>query len=160
MKSKLYRPTIVLKKPFNHLRFNKDLRNTVAARHPARFVNSRPCRFAPTVPGFLSIAVGLVGVVVPGLPTTDFLLIAAWAFSRSSSRFQIWLCEHPLLGPPVIAWRDHGAVPLKAKVLAVVTMAASLSLIVVYGGSGWVLPTFVGVAMVGVAAYLLTRPTA
>jgi uncharacterized protein len=160
MKNTLCRPANLLKKTFIHLRLNRGMRNIVVAEHPARLVNSRPCRFALTGIGFLCIAIGLVGIVIPGLPTTVFLLIAAWAFSRSSDRFQRWLCEHPFLGPPVIAWRDHGAVPLKAKVLAIVMMAASLLVIVIYNGAGWMLPTFVGGIMAAVAAYLVTRPTA
>ena len=160
MNNTLCRRATALKKSFIYLRFNRAMRNVVVAEHPARLLNSRPCRFALTVLGFLSIAIGLVGIVIPGLPTTVFLLIAAWAFSQSSDRFQKWLCEHPLLGPPVAAWRDHGAVPLKAKVLAIIMMAASLTVVVFYSGAGWVLPAIVGGIMAAVAAYLVTRPTA
>ncbi|MEL0022405.1 MAG: YbaN family protein, partial [Rickettsiales bacterium] len=70
---------------------------------------------------------GLIGIVVPGLPTTVFLLMAAWAFSRSSERFQNWLLAHPRLGPPVIAWRERGAIPARAKILAVAMMSVSFT---------------------------------
>lgn len=122
-------------------------------------MTSRTGRYLMIGFGWLCVGIGLVGIVVPGLPTTVFLLIAAWAFSRSSDRFQRWLVDHPRLGPPVIAWRDRGAIPLKAKVLAVVMMSVSLAIIIAYG-SGWVLPTIVGAIMVGAAAFVISRPNA
>lgn len=126
----------------------------------AKPMNSRTGRYLLIALGWLCILVGLIGVVVPGLPTTVFLLIAAWAFSKSSDRFQRWLLDHPRLGPPVIAWRERGAIPLKAKVLAIVMMAASLSIIVFYVASDWVLPTVVGSIMAAAGAYVVTRPNA
>jgi uncharacterized protein len=122
-------------------------------------MTSRTGRYLMIAFGWLCVGIGLVGVVVPGLPTTVFLLIAAWAFSRSSERFQRWLVEHPRLGPPVNAWRDRGAIPLKAKVLAVVTMSGSLAIITAYGG-GWILPAIVGAIMVCAAIFMITRPNA
>lgn len=122
-------------------------------------MTSRTGRYLMIAFGWLCVGIGLVGVVVPGLPTTVFLLIAAWAFSRSSERFQRWLVEHPHLGPPVKAWRDRGAIPLKAKVLAVVMMSGSLAIIIAYGG-GWILPTIVGAIMVCAAAFVISRPNA
>ena len=160
MKNMLWRRVTGLKKGFTNLRFNRRMRITATAEPSARPLNSRPGRVALMALGFLCVAIGLVGIVVPVLPTTVFLLIAAWAFSRSSERFQRWLYEHPVFGPPVIAWRDHGAVPLKAKVLAIVMMAVSLTVIIVYVGGGWVLPAIVGGVMAAVAVYLVTRPTA
>lgn len=123
-------------------------------------MNSRTGRYLLIALGWLCILIGMIGVVVPGLPTTVFLLIAAWAFSKSSDRFQRWLLDHPRLGPPVIAWRDRGAIPLKAKVLAIIMMAASLSLIIFYVASDWVFPTVVGLIMAAAGAYVVTRPNA
>jgi uncharacterized protein len=123
-------------------------------------MKSRTGRYLMIVFGWICVGVGLIGIVVPGLPTTVFLLIAAWAFSRSSERFQRWLVEHPRLGPPITAWRDRGAIPLKAKVLAVIMMSASLAIIIFYGGGGWIFPTVVGAIMAGAAAYVISRPNA
>lgn len=123
-------------------------------------MNSRTGRYLLIAFGWLCVGIGLVGVVVPGLPTTVFLLAAAWAFSKSSERFQRWLIEHPTLGPPVVAWRERRAIPLKAKVLAVIMMSTSLAIIIVYGGGGWIFPTIVGVIMACAAAYVVSRPNA
>ena len=75
--------------------------------------------------GLLSLAVGVIGIVVPVLPTTPFVLLAAFCFSRGSARFERWLLDHRLLGPIVLDWREHRAVPLPAKRLAYAMMAAS-----------------------------------
>ena len=120
---------------------------------------SRTGRYLLIAFGWLCVAIGLVGIVVPGLPTTVFLLIAAWAFSRSSERFQAWLVEHPRLGPPIQAWRDRGAIPMKAKVLADLMMTISLAIIIFYG-SGWIFPAAIGAIMAGAAAFVISRPNA
>ena len=75
--------------------------------------------------GLLSLSIGVIGVVLPVLPTTPFVLLAAFCFSRGSARFERWLLDHRLLGPIVRDWREHRAVPLPAKRLAYVMMAAS-----------------------------------
>lgn len=125
----------------------------------ARTAVSAPVRYFLIVFGWFNVGVGAVGVVVPGLPTTPFLLVAAWAFSKSSPRFQRWLRNHRRLGPPVRDWQDHRAIPVKAKVLAVAMMSASLAYIVFFVAKDWVLPTVVGVIMLGAGTYVVTRPS-
>ena len=136
------------------------MRNEAAIFNAAKPMSSRTGRYLMIAFGWLCVGIGLIGIVVPGLPTTVFMLVAAWAFSRSSERFQRWLMEHPRLGPPVKAWQDRGAIPLKAKVLAVLMMSISLTIIVVYGGGGWILPTVIGVIMACAATYVISRPNA
>ena len=114
-------------------------------------------RWAFLALGWACVGLGLVGVVVPGLPTTIFLIVALWAFSRSSERFQKWLWTHPRFGPPLRAWHRHRVVPPKAKAAAVLTMAASLAVTIAFIAESWVLPTVMAAVMVPVAAYLLTR---
>ncbi len=72
--------------------------------------------------GFLSVALGVAGLLLPVLPGTPFLLLAAYFFSESSERFHNWLLEHRFLGPPVRRWQQHGAIPLSAKLTATVFM--------------------------------------
>lgn len=71
------------------------------------------------------LALGIVGVFLPLLPTTPFLLVAAWAAGRGWPQFEAWLLAHPRFGPPIRRWRDHRAVPRSAKWLASVTMTVS-----------------------------------
>jgi uncharacterized protein len=72
-----------------------------------------------------SLAVGVVGVFVPVLPTVPFVLVAAWAASRGSPRLEAWLLAHPHFGESIRHWRAHGAVSRRAKWLAVTGMAGS-----------------------------------
>src|SRR5512139_797418 len=76
------------------------------------------------VAGAAMLATGIVGVFVPLLPTTPFVLLAAFCFSRGSERCERWLLAHPRLGPIVHDWRAHRAVPWRAKQLAWLMMAA------------------------------------
>ena len=75
--------------------------------------------------GSTFVAIGAIGIVLPGLPGTVFLSLAAACFARSSPRFEAWLLEHPRLGPPVRQWRKTGAIPLPVKWIACLSMAAS-----------------------------------
>ena len=69
----------------------------------------------------------MVDSVVPGLPTTVFLIIALWDFSKNSERFRRWLWKHLRIGPPLRACDEHRVIPTKAKALAVASMTISLS---------------------------------
>lgn len=72
--------------------------------------------------GVLSLATGIVGLFLPLLPTTPFVLLAAFCFSRGSARCEQWLLNHPRFGPMIVDWREHRAVPLRAKQLSAVMM--------------------------------------
>ncbi|MFT3663457.1 YbaN family protein [Piscinibacter sp.] len=81
-----------------------------------------------TAAGFASLALGIVGIFLPLLPTTPFVLLAAFCFSRGSERFETWLLAHPRFGPMVADWRARRAVPRRAKQLAWTMMSV---------GSAW-----------------------
>jgi len=109
--------------------------------------------------GWVCVGLGFVGIFVPGLPTTPFLLVALWAFSKTSKRFHDWLYNHPRLGPPLRNWREHGVIPVRGKVFAIATMAVSLFVIIVFIASDWVLPAIVGACLLPPAIFILTRPS-
>jgi uncharacterized membrane protein YbaN (DUF454 family) len=75
--------------------------------------------------GVVSLALGLIGIVLPLLPTVPFVILAAYCFSRGSRRLEKWMLDHPKLGPIIEDWRAHHAVPLRAKQLATAMMAIS-----------------------------------
>jgi hypothetical protein len=109
--------------------------------------------------GSSAAALGLVGIFVPLLPTTVFLLVAAWAFARSSPRLHRALLDHPRLGPPIRHWQAHRCVSRRGKALAVASMAVSF-LISAYLLSGSPLTlALAGAVLAIVAAYLTTRPS-
>lgn len=114
-------------------------------------------RGAWAVLAWLSIAVGTIGIFLPLLPTTPFILLAAWAAPKASPRLHHWLHTHPQFGPILQAWRDEGAVPPAARITAGIMLILSWSLLV------WLrVPTFAlwltGLLFAGVMAFLMTRP--
>ncbi|MFQ5773978.1 MAG: YbaN family protein [Kiloniellaceae bacterium] len=115
-------------------------------------------RFGLLAFGWLSMALGLAGLLLPLVPSTVFFLLALWAFSRSSARFHDWLYSHPRIGQPLRDWHTHRLVPLPAKVLAVVMMGATLVYVTLFVAEGWVLPAALAAVLAAVAAYILTRP--
>lgn len=109
--------------------------------------------------GWAMVALGVLGLFLPVLPTAPFLIVAAWAFSRSSRRFHDWLHHHPRLGPPLRAWQSHGVIPVRGKVAAVVGMWSSLGLVLAFAPGGWVLPAVHATIITAVTAFILTRPS-
>ena len=107
--------------------------------------------------GMLFLGLGLLGVLLPILPTTPFLLLAAWCFARSSPRLHGWLLGHRLFGPPIRNWEENGAISRPAKRLAAGSMAAVFALSVVLG-LPWKALLAQGV-LIGIgSAFVLTRP--
>ncbi|MGI9265637.1 MAG: YbaN family protein [Gammaproteobacteria bacterium] len=114
----------------------------------------RPVYF---VLGWCFFGLGAVGAVVPGLPTVPLMLVALWAFSRSSQRFHDWLYDHSLFGPPLQQWRSHRVIPTKAKLLAVVTMLGSLTYMVFFTVMSTWLKVLVVVVMLVGAVFILSQ---
>ena len=109
--------------------------------------------------GCLNVGLGIVGLLLPVMPTTVFLRIALWAFSRSSPRFHRWLWNHPRLGYHVRCWHRHRVIPMRAKVTALALMAASLACVTVFMAGDWLLPAALAVGLGPVAGWLLRRPS-
>ena len=86
----------------------------------------RLLRYALFAIGWLSVVLGVIGIFLPVLPTTPFLLLAAACFARSSPRFYPWLVEHPRLGPWIRDYLDGNGIPLKGKVYAIGLMWLSI----------------------------------
>lgn len=86
----------------------------------------RPLFFAA---GWICTGLGVIGLVLPLMPGTVFLIAAAWCFSRSSPRFEAWLLGHERLGPHVLRWRESGAIARRAKYLACGSMLLSFGLV-------------------------------
>ncbi len=99
----------------------------------------------------------MVGVAVPLLPTTVFLILAAFCFARGSDRLHDWLVNHRTFGPMLADWRNHRAISRRGKVLAGVAMIAVLVISVVLDVPAWVL-ALQAVILATVAAFLFTRP--
>ena len=124
-----------------------------------RTVACAPVRIAMLAFGWLNVGLGALGLVLPVMPTTVFLLIALWAFSKSSLGFHRWLYEHPTLGRTIRDWHAHRVIAVRAKLLAVTTMAASLLYVTLFVAETWTLPAAVAAVLAIVGAYILTRPS-
>lgn len=93
-----------------------------APAYDAPMANRNRFRWAWWLLAYTSLVVGIIGVFLPVLPTTVFILVAAWAAARGSERLERRLLEHPQFGPVIASWRDHRAVPRRAKWAATWTM--------------------------------------
>lgn len=126
------------------------------------------CQCSPSAPGdrrhalralgLAATALAIAGVALPIVPTTPFLLVAAWAFARSSPRLEAWLRAHPRLGPALKNWEERRAIPRRAKAVAVASLPVS-TMMVHAAGLGLGVTVAAGLALACVAGWILTRPS-
>ncbi len=108
--------------------------------------------------GWFAVALGAIGLFVPLLPTTPFLILAAWCFDRSSPRLHAWLLRQPLLGPLLCDWRAHGVIRLRAKVASTALLLAFAAVPVLKGNvPPWALFAMAAV-IAAVLAFIWSRP--
>ena len=108
--------------------------------------------------GLVFLVVGAVGMVVPLLPGTVFLILSAWCFARSSPRFEAWLIQHPQLGPSVRRWRDTGAIPWPVKLLALSSFIGTWTSAWYFGAPNGVV-IGLGALFLALTAFIITRPS-
>lgn len=118
-----------------------------------------PARRVVLAVGFVSVALGAVGAVLPLVPTTPFLLVAAACFARSSPRFYRWLLTRPGVGPVIRDWRVSRTVPIRAKVWAIsLIVVVGTSSLVVFVGNRWA-RLVMGAGLLAVIVWLLRLPS-
>ncbi len=108
--------------------------------------------------GLLMVGFGLVGAFLPLMPTTIFLILAVWAFGRSSERLETWLLNHPRFGKTLRDWREHGAMSRRAKLGACLGIGVGYALFWQGAHPGPWVAAGVALVMAACAAYLVTRP--
>lgn len=108
--------------------------------------------------GLISLGLGGAGIFVPLLPTTPFVLVAAFAFANSSERLHRWLLDHNVFGPLIDNWRRHRAIGRSAKVLSVLSMFAILVISWLLDVAPWII--VVQALVLGCSAtFILSRPS-
>lgn len=107
---------------------------------------------------YTSLGLGLLGVVLPLLPTTPFVLLAAWLASRGSPEFAAWLENHRTFGPMILDWRRGRVVPVRAKVLACLMLVSSWLILLATGAPGYLL-LILAVFFIALAAWLVRHPS-
>ena len=108
--------------------------------------------------GWLCIGLCFVGIFVPGIPTTIFLIIALWAFTKSSKKLRYWLLNHKRFGPILNNWQKHKVVPRRAKILMVVLMSLAVILFY-YSSQSLILTIGLIIILVSVAIYVISLPS-
>jgi uncharacterized protein len=109
--------------------------------------------------GWISVGLAIMGVILPILPTTPFLLVAVWAFSRSSPELAERIRNHKTFGPLVRDWQDAGVIPVKAKFLAMAMMSGASVYLWFYSTTPHWAALIAIVVMVAAAIYVLSRPS-
>lgn len=109
--------------------------------------------------GFLCVGLAVLGIFLPLLPTTPFLLLAAACFARSSPRFHRWLLAHRLFGPLIHDWQTHRALPARTKAVAIAMLAVTFGFsIVAVAEQPWLRIALAALGL-GLAGMLLRIPT-
>jgi uncharacterized membrane protein YbaN (DUF454 family) len=130
--------------------------STPAKRTPGRDAPKRWVFFALA---WFFFSLGLLGAFLPVLPTTPFMLLALWAFSKSSRRFHDWLYDHPVFGPRVRAYSRHRVIPFRVKLTAYAVMIASLAYVILVAHLAWPLVAIMGGVMAVGAVYIARCPS-
>ena len=115
-------------------------------------------RYIWLLAGLAAVAIGAVGVVLPLLPTTPFLLVAAFAFARSSERLDRWLREHRTFGPLISNWHRDGSIDRNTKRTALIVIVATPLVTWLLDAPPWVVACQVAV-LSAAAVFIVTRPS-
>ena len=125
----------------------------------AQVVQNRMLRGVYLALGFLSLGLGIVGTVLPGIPTTMPIILAAFFFSKSSPRFDNWMVNHRVFGPLIRDWRSGAGFSARIKAIAIAAIAVTFTITVVW----MVEATGVRIGLIllatAISAYILWLPT-
>jgi uncharacterized membrane protein YbaN (DUF454 family) len=110
--------------------------------------------------GFVFLGLAIVGAVLPVMPSTIFVILAAGCFARSSPRLERMILEHPVFGPALVRWRERGAISPAAKAMAVAGMSVGYVVFLATARPGVPALIAVGAIIAGCGVYVLTRPDA
>lgn len=129
------------------------------AEHDLRLHDSRAMRALYWSAGTLCVGLGILGLFLPVLPTTPFMLAAAACYARASRRFYLWLVHHRVFGPTVQEWRRHRSIRYRTKLWAIALMSATLAASIWF----FVRPAWLQLALaafgVGMAVWLYRIPS-
>lgn len=112
-----------------------------------------------TICGLITLALGIIGIFLPVLPTTPFLLLSAALFLRSNKGLYEWLLNHPKLGTYIRNFMEHKAIPLKVKVISVSMVWVTLVNCAVFVAEHWIFRLFFIVLAIGITIHILSYET-
>jgi hypothetical protein len=108
------------------------------------------------IAGFVSLGLAAIGAVLPVMPTTVFVILAAFFFARSSPALEARLLDHPVFGPHIRLWRERGAISRKGKRAAAAAFAVSIVIALIFAPLPWSLAPIAAALIVG--GWIWTRP--
>jgi uncharacterized membrane protein YbaN (DUF454 family) len=123
-----------------------------------RVTRSPTLRYLLIICSSLFLLLGFVGIFLPGLPTTPFVLLAAACYARSSPRFYNWLMNHRIFGPPLRQWIEYRCIPLRAKVLDLSLMALTFIPTILFFVPLLAVKIVLAGIGLGVACFILNAP--
>ncbi|WP_281556276.1 YbaN family protein [Thalassomonas sp. RHCl1] len=109
--------------------------------------------------GFTFLLIGAIGVILPLLPTTPFIILAAYCFSKSSKKFHLYLLNHRLFGGMLRDWESYGIIPFKVKCLSTTMMLVMISYPIFFLGLAWWTKLLVVLTVIIALAYIWSRPS-
>ena len=108
--------------------------------------------------GLLCVGLAFIGIFIPGIPTTPFLIVALWAFAQSSKKFHAWLLNHKRFGTVLRNWESHKVVPIKAKILMVILQITAVAMIQ-YSLNNIFITIGLAILLLCVASYVISLPS-
>ncbi|MBX3562963.1 MAG: YbaN family protein [Sphingomonas sp.] len=108
------------------------------------------------IAGFVSLGLAVIGAILPVMPTTVFVILAAYCFARSSPRLEARLLGHPTFGPHIISWRERGAITRKGKVAATIAFAVSIVVALIFAPWPWSVAPILAALVIG--GWIWSRP--
>jgi len=107
----------------------------------------------------LFLVLGFIGLLLPVIPTTPFILVSVWFFARSSKKLENWLVNHKIFGKSIRDWKEKGAISKKAKMSAIPLILFSFST-TIYFSELFYLNLFLAFLGVSISTFIITRPNA
>ena len=108
--------------------------------------------------GWICVGFAFLGIFIPGIPTTPFLIVALWAFAKSSKKFHNWLLSHKRFGPFLRDWESHKVVPKKAKILMIFLQIFAV-IVIQYSFNNLIITFGLAVLLLCVAWYVINLPS-
>jgi len=118
----------------------------------------QPLRILFFIGGWVSLILGCIGIILPLLPTTPFILLAAYCFSRSSERLHQWLITHPQMGPLIRDWQQDGSISKTAKTKATVLIIGTFAVTFAVVNVGLMVKGVIFLIGISVLTFIWTRP--
>jgi hypothetical protein len=126
--------------------------------HEVKLVENKVLRYVLWSLSWGFVILGIIGAFLPVLPTTPFLILAAFCYARSSPRFYNWLMNHPKFGPDLRRWVISGSIRRQTKIVAISLLTISLTISILFVVPIVAVKWLLGVIGVAVAGFIATRP--